>query len=381
VKSRLSPEGRWLALVTEDGPPPQPRLLVIDTSTGQVANQVRADQDGFTGIRPGAQIWQDCLWFGPDGQAFGAVVENQADGARALVIWDRASGQRRIHYRLPETASAIALAADGPTLAVAEGDPPQLRIRVVNLASGQETVCQRQDDGQGRLTLLLAPGGAALTAVLEGGPPPAGVCTSPTFARVTTWALPTGAMVVDAPGHQPNAPGDFVAEGVNPDRPRPYLLRDTGGDRWELVELATGRVRAVLTGRGDPPTYTWSPDGRWLVVRQIRTPPPLLATVQTWLAARGLCSAPGTGEWYHAIDLDTGRDVPGLAGPCGDWRFSPNSRYLATRDAEGAILVWELPPPRPWGWIVLGSLAAVVGLQLAGAGFRAWRRVPRRVGG
>jgi RNA polymerase sigma factor (sigma-70 family) len=124
ARSRMSPDGRWLVVVGEEGP-----LRRWDLAAGKEAPPLAGAQ---------RTVWE-VLW-SPDGRlvlargsaAARTVIDRRA--RRDVRAWDADSGRRLTHLDLEGAPSCLLFAPDGRTLLTA--DREEIRLREV--ATGQE---------------------------------------------------------------------------------------------------------------------------------------------------------------------------------------------------------------------------------------------------
>jgi WD40 repeat protein len=297
--ARLSPDGRWLAVLHVEG-----KLTVWDAATGQLHATFNSPSDGTEPTPPTREFR-----FSPDSRL---LAQQRLDG-KGIVLWEIATGQRR--FELADALQPFAFAPDGRTLATAtvgkEG-------KLWDVASGQERatlsgstlpVYNLAFSPDGRLLAVTHldskkrhASEVSLWDVASGRlwaklPLTAGDAANPTYFRVLTFSPDSRLLVV------PSVPGESPLWDVSTDPPTSlgHLIA------WHSqADPVTGKMK--LRPGPDP---VFSPEGRWLTVPGHG--PKTLIVLDT------ACFAP---RMVLPFDPDF---VPWLGRP----RFSPDGRIVA----------------------------------------------------
>jgi WD40 repeat protein len=195
-----------------------------------------------------------------------------------------------------DRVSAVALAADGTTLAVASGDS----IRLADLKTGRE-LRRWPCPARGASVLAFSPDGTVLAAVGAQGP-------------VRLWECASGRKLRQLPRSSGPPALAFAPDG------RSLAV----GERDGLVviwEVATGRDLHLIQGHaGTVGALAFAADGR------------------------ALASA-GSDGLVRVWEVGTGLELAGFAGHAGAVTavaFGPGGRSLASGGAEGTVVVWDL---------------------------------------
>ncbi len=262
------------------------------------------------------------LAFAPDGGTLATLGE----GDPAARVWDLACGGRRWELTLlDEPAVSLAFAPDGRTVAV--GRP--WAIELWDPATGEQ-LTRLEAYRHVSASLAFAPDGATFLSVglRRGGP-------GPDSLQGHVW---------DA------AAGSIIAEFVEPLRD-PFGLAHaldahtlfwaandapfTEPDTACLIDVPTGRVRAVLATPGPVHAAAWAPDGRRLAAA-------VRGNVHLWAVGK----LPATAEPRRLAPRAV---LPGPAERIDGLAFSPDGRRLLTGSARSAVRLWDVPELKPPG--------------------------------
>ncbi len=413
---QFSPDGALLALKSWRSQPPahpptENHHIMIETATGRALDRVPENyrSPGFTAdgryflyrlrgtTGPKGEEYQLVRWdvaarrglaplgpFGPfiflspDGRTL-LDLEYSGSGVRRLALWDVARGSRTV-LGPPRAHPLVVFSGDGRRLFLGPYG----------------------DDGPAQ---LWDPATPRLVADLPPRP-----CTFAAFSKDSHYLL----AVTDEVGGSPRfsvraaADGRLLWEHAGYEKcerdlafssdSSTVVLADCEKRRVEVIDTATGAIRAVLDPFRDAPVQ-WS---RWgiaaasgsrilLCARAHEDPPPPLPPWLAWLV-RFLPGFDGGAEphWapYMAAVVDTGTDRVVYRARAADFspaialgevaRLSPDGRSLLSTHTAGdddLVKCFDVHGRKPWRWVVGVPLTA--GAILLG-GRVLWRRVRSR---
>lgn len=316
-------------------------------------------------------------------------------GDGAVLVYDAATGEPKAPLAVGRKVRALAVTADGKTLAVALDGPKPGGVAVWDLTTGKEL--RRLPVGRGYVhRLTWSADGARLAAVVGGRlwvwdattgepvtPPPAGhdgPVDRVAFAadgRLVTGGFDTTVRVWDAATGQPGPPLELSnavrAVAVSPDGA--LVAGSGGGDDLRIWDSKTGAVRHMLPGNGrlgGGEVLGFSPDGKRLVTwgrtlrlrvwdpatgQKLADHPTYLDGETTWseddqreatgtlsfrpfaLSADASRLAARFGHEFRVYDTATGKELPRFDFPpagAGGLAFAPDGKRLAVSGvAEG----------------------------------------------
>jgi WD40 repeat protein len=418
----LSSDGRLLA--AKDG---DDRIAVWDVATGaQRAELVLPAADDLTGG----------LDFSPDGRSliFRCYQKSQGYASETLRCWD--IDAKEVRWSLQAASSFLHFAPDGRRFALSYSAKKgsaivqTWRVEQQSRSVAKETEREFVHDGapwspsfSPDLRLIAAerqrPGfdDVATVPVVE-------VLDVATGNTVSLWECPfkrhvyyhfspDGRFVV-VTAIRTSKQGDYehqntVFEADKPGAPvycsvnQPVFSPDgrwlltpdeTGG---ALLDTETFGVRKVFRHPGDKnpelrppvfddgmPTFTFSPDSKTVAMTHYLMHEYTGSPVDEWRAGRftfagAKIDRPVARVW----DVETGQELLEIPD-CKRVLYSQDGQRLATVGDNGEISVWDLPPQRPWGTIVLAATGlwalSLFALWLIRVGVKWWfsqRRRPR----
>jgi len=238
------------------------------------------------------------LAFGPDG----SWLVTGCDDDPRLQIWDVATARRLKAFEGPGGVLAtVAVRPDGAHIAAADRAG---RVKVVDVATGQEVASLRLAEGSARRALAYSPDGRRLAGTGED-------------RQVYLWDVPTYRLSARLAGHT----GEIFSVAFSADGRR---LASAGADRTVRVwDVDTGESRAVLRGHtGEVFTAVFHPDGARIASGGRDR------VIWLWDAARGEEVARLQGHTNYVFSL----------------AFSPDGKSLASASGDSTVRLWDTEP-------------------------------------
>jgi RNA polymerase sigma factor (sigma-70 family) len=314
-----TPDGKAIAAPCLDG-----NVRLWDTATGKELQQ-------FVGGKGELRF----LRFSPDGKELIAAWDQTGTGipndVRAYFIWDAATGKERRRFVSPQgyCSRCTELSPDGKLLAEGEFELNHpCKVRWYDLATGNEV--GTSDGAHEDFVQSLAFSADGLLLASAGRD-----------AQVRVWELATGKQRSAFP--QPRKPD-----------------HDLGFDFCQVAFTADGKT-LLASQRGFYPCEGEVPGrvqpGNCVVLWDLDAGKPRCrhenpvkdATSTTYYPEENVLAFKGhmSGK-IHLWDPETGREVSGLKRPAlyaDGMVFRSDGSPLATRDADGTILIWDLTGP------------------------------------
>jgi RNA polymerase sigma factor (sigma-70 family) len=281
--------------------------------------------------------------FTPDGKTLASAASD-----KTIRLWEVATGKQRRLWSAGNSASTLALAPDGKTLAAAHDGV----IRSWDLATGKALPPRGGHQG-GVSSVALSPDGKTLISASSD-------------ATIRSWEAGTGKELRRLKGHE----GSITSVSLSPDGK--LLASVCPDDRTVgLWDVAAGREVSRFPASPYQCQAAWSPDGKTLFVGRngARDEPTLYAydvgtgkelrnVVGAWAGAVLVVSPDGkllaTGATayptFHLREAATGKKLPPLPvdgtfhqGPVTSAAFSPDGKRLFTGSpSDRAIRLWEI---------------------------------------
>jgi WD40 repeat protein len=312
----FSPDGTTLATGSDDG-----AIEFWEANTGEADVILQGDGP---------------VVFSPDGKTLAGTRKD------AIILWDARTGQERATLKGPHEVKCLAFSPDGKTLAaggyweserVFRGDfhPPLKRKVMVgsitwwDVPSGQEHVSRRVDEYPVR-SLVFSPDGKTLASGSDGKKPDESTGTSLREGpgEVILWDAMTGKRRATLKGHETSilsvvfSPDSNTVASISVTRDE---FHSSGGNRIpegviKLWDAATGKERATIRGRAlDLSPASFSPDSKILASNDADE------RIKLW-------------------DTATGRERASLNGHGGHVIFSPDGKTLVSH-GDGRVTVWD----------------------------------------
>ncbi len=401
----LSPDGRRLAIVSNDGPYRQV-LRIVDAlngiEEGSVTERVRKSQNDV------AETIFGNMTFLPDGRTLAFTVthansraswrkQRRAANAITLVaLWDIPDKRIRSRINVGE-AWAVAFAPDGKNVAVSMSH--FLRLwdlstgRVANSrnlkSDGSFDRLRYSEDGSRLLAMSSIPDSGMGVSVVTDTPGPfsriaifdsRSLATLSAFnARSTPESIfnefddPSGSLLPKYREHR-HQQVKTDGRGTRLDEGKVMVTVSetiSGRDIFTFPDHEGNSNAGIETGYRE-----LSPDRRLFVLSQSKEKKNLL---REWLSKYVPGIQPPAREresWLRCLDLTTGHEYPVL--PDCEWSlaFSQDGRMLATISKDGTIKLWDLPPRKPLGLILAWSSVPAALVLLLGW----WRGRRARIG-
>jgi len=337
VSMAFRPDGGVLAMAGPNGV-----VSIHDSRTGRELQAFR----GFSrSLTTGQPLPVTYLVFSPDGSRLAA---GSSDGV--IRVWEASAGREAYAGKLPPGALVpMALRPDGRQVAVAVQNGP---LRTIALATGQELVRFREQQGALAIRLAYSPDGRRLaSSSVEGD-----------VILVRAWEADTGKLLCTLRGHTHTV--SLVIFG--PDGRQLLTVGggvDQGRSEAKIWDVETGKSLLELTGHASTLLgAAYSPDGRRIATAGTDK------TVRLWDAATGQLERVFHGHTEQVIgvafspdgkqlasaafdrtvklwEVDTGRESTTLKGHLGavmSVSFSPDGRRLASGGQDRVLRIWDL---------------------------------------
>lgn len=266
---------------------------------------------------------------------------------------------RKGKWHVSQGVRALAVSADGASIAVVSGDDGV--PRVLDASSRRTRLAFPSTDGTSAAAMAFTADGRF-------------VVSAGRDSVVRVWQADTGAPRLTLGGH--SQPIRTVATSADGRR-----IATAGEDTRVMVwNAVSGKLERVLTGHTDfVNTVAFSPDGRWLasagadarvlvfdlasgqLVHTLRGHAGDINAVAFSPDGRWLASA-GQDMRVRLWDVANGRQLAVLEGhqaPVRDVAFGPGGAMLASGDAGGQILVWDMATRQRLRQLATGGSAAI----------------------
>jgi WD40 repeat protein len=285
-------------------------LASMDTGATTLLWELPAGREKARFTAPAERPCVQQLFWGGDGRLLAlahrsglSVSPGHPDPPEIVRVWEPLTGKRRLGLaNALQGALALAVAADGRSLAVARGD----RVCLWDLEAGKVPLSIPLDKEPNE------PGP-------NGFPPQAGGA-APGFSSVPVTSLSL------------SADGRLLAGLAS------TVARDGTGFRLPLWEAATGKERGRLKWKVGPSgLHNSGRGGNWPVFNDL--PEAVLLTPD----ARG--AAVSSKETVRLVRLKDGVEIRRFGGPAVEAktvRFSPDGRHLAAATTDGGVQLWEV---------------------------------------
>ena len=290
---RLSPDGKWLATVTEKG-----LVKLWDLGTGRAAHAL-----------PTGDSYPRDLAFSPASTLLAVANTNSEKLATLeLTLWDVKTGKERRRWNCAKAARALAFSPDGKILA--SGDE---QVKLWDLRTGKAVASLPSPHVS---WLVFSPDGKKLAAV-DGS-------VGGSYIRIYDIPKRTSRALLE--GFMPWV----VHVHFSPDGKR--LLSLHSDSKLRTWDLATRKLLSAKTGvrvprryfRPETDEYAFSAGARWLATCELN------GVVYVWEAATGKklwCLPP--------------RFQADFGGRRFNMVFSPDGRWFATALGDWAVEVWD----------------------------------------
>jgi DNA-binding beta-propeller fold protein YncE len=254
----VSPDGQTIYLANSDD-----SITQVSAAAGKAGRRIAIGNGS-----PGRDAGTDSMAITPDGRTlFTTVTDNVTQASLALARVDLPAGREAGRVHVPGGVNQFVMSRDGGTLYVLSGDSALYRVDV---ATGRvETAIPAPDYIlESAVTMVLSPDGGTLwIATNEDGPDGTDVLSG----AVTPVSLRTGAA-----GNSVKLGWMPVSIAITPDGRTLYAAIDgvsgigqLARNEVDVIDTATGQLRASLRWQAAPLYLQLSPDGKTVWVASV----------------------------------------------------------------------------------------------------------------
>jgi RNA polymerase sigma factor (sigma-70 family) len=299
----LSPDGKWLAILSQtinskDGP-----IVILEFSTGRV---VRGMGKRGSGGGLGYPLYS------PDGKVLAV------SGQQTIELWDPESG--RLLHTLKghnDIVWCMAFSSDGKSMVSGSDDKT---IRFWDVATGQQVRQIPHNKGVGKIAW--SPDSKLLASIDQTKESSQGGSAWYPDSRVRMWDTVTGKevrqLVLPAREVHPKVWGGFASVGFAPDSKT--ILTGAMDGTFRVWDAASGRERRQIADfAGSAGDFAFAPDGQTVAVTD-------------------------GGSAIRLIDLATGKDrlpIPGHRSNVSSVVVTPDCQTTVTTGLDGTLRFWD----------------------------------------